>query len=75
MMRESLLRISSANQISRVKGAEEKFVSDFSKITNLPKIETANQLMNEAMFHLDRNGSAKMIFMDLSLQLSKAINP
>ena len=75
MMRESLLRISGANQISRVKGAEEKFVSDFSKITNLPKIETANQLMNEAMFHLDRNGSAKMIFMDLSLQLSKAINP
>jgi DNA polymerase-3 subunit delta' len=75
MMRESLLRISGANQISRVKGAEEKFVSDFSKIVNLPKIETANQLMNEALFHLDRNGSAKMIFMDLSLQLSKAINP
>jgi DNA polymerase-3 subunit delta' len=75
MMRESLLRISGANQISRVKGAEEKFISDFSKVINLPKIETANHLMNEAMYHLDRNGSAKMIFMDLSLQLSKAINP
>jgi len=75
MMRETLLRISGANEISRVKGAEEKFISDFSKIINLPKIETANRLMNEAMFHLDRNGSAKMIFMDLSLQLSKTINP
>jgi DNA polymerase-3 subunit delta' len=75
MMRESLLRISDANQISRVKGPEEKFISDFSKIVSIPKIEVANQLMNEAMFHLDRNGSAKMIFMDLSVQLAKTINP
>jgi len=45
------------------------------KIINVPKIEVANQLINEATYHLERNGSAKMIFMDLSLQLSKAINP
>lgn len=75
MLRETLLRISGANEINRVKGAEEKFVADFSKVVNLPKLETANRLMNEAMVHLDRNGSAKMIFMDLSLQLSRTINP
>jgi DNA polymerase-3 subunit delta' len=75
MMRETLLRISGANPMSRVKGEEEKFVENFSKYFTVPKIETANRLINEASYHLDRNGSAKMIFMDLSLQLSKTINP
>ncbi|MBS1506233.1 MAG: DNA polymerase III subunit delta [Bacteroidetes bacterium] len=75
MMRETLLRISGANPMSRVKGEEEKFVENFSKYFSVPKIETANRLINEASYHLDRNGSAKMIFMDLSLQLSKTINP
>lgn len=75
MMREVLIQVSAADAISRVKGAEEKFVKDFSKIISLPKIENLNKLINEATYHLERNGSAKMIFMDLSLQLSKTINP
>jgi DNA polymerase-3 subunit delta' len=75
MMRETLIQVSNANTISRIKGAEEKFIKDFSKIINLPKIENFNKLINEATYHLERNGSAKMIFMDLSLQLSKTINP
>ncbi len=75
MMRETLLQISGANRMSRVKGEEEKFVLNFSKYFTVPKIEKANRLINEATYHLDRNGSAKMIFMDLSLQLSKTINP
>lgn len=75
MMRESLLQISEAKSLSRVKGPEEKFIQDFGKVITLPKIEIANRLINQASYHLDRNGSAKMIFMDLSLQLSKTINP
>ncbi len=75
MMREVLIQVSNASAISRTKGAEEKFIKDFSKIISLPKIENFNKLINEATYHLERNGSAKMIFMDLSLQLSKTINP
>lgn len=75
MMRETLLAISNAKAISRVKGEEEKFIQKFSNYFSVPKIETANRLINEATYHLDRNGSAKMIFMDLSLHLSKTINP
>lgn len=75
MMRESLLQVSGAGKISRVKGAEEKFVHDFSKIISLSKIELIARQMNEAVYHLERNGSAKMIFMNLSLQISKAIHP
>jgi DNA polymerase-3 subunit delta' len=75
MMRETLLNISGATDMSRTRGDELKFVQDFSKVMNVEKIERSYILMNDATYHLERNGSAKMIFLDLSLQLSKTINP
>ena len=73
MMRESLLHQSGATSIHRVRGEELKFIQDFSKVLSVKKIEKAVHIMNNASYHLERNGSAKMIFMDLSLQLSKVI--
>lgn len=75
MMRESLLRSAGANELHRVQGEELKFIQDFSKVLNVYKIEKSYSLMNDATYHLERNGSAKMIFLDLSLQLAKTINP
>jgi DNA polymerase-3 subunit delta' len=40
----------------------------------LPAVEQAYQLLNEAGLMLERNGSAKMIFLDMSLRLAKAMN-
>ncbi|MBS1681996.1 MAG: DNA polymerase III subunit delta [Bacteroidetes bacterium] len=73
MIREVLLQISNVKGISRATSAEGKFIGDFSKHMALPKIESFNRLINEAVYHLERNGSAKMIFMDLSLHLAKSI--
>ncbi len=42
---------------------------------NVEKVEKVNTLFNDAHYHLERNGSAKMIFLDLSLQVAKTINP
>ena len=75
MMRESLLKYSGAHDLHRIQGEELKFIQDFSKVLNVHKIEKSFKLMNDATYHLERNGSAKMIFLDLSLQLSKTINP
>jgi DNA polymerase-3 subunit delta' len=75
VMRETLLRISGATQMNRAQGDELKFIQDFSKVMNLEKIEKSFTLMNDANYHLERNGSAKMIFLDLSLKLAKTINP
>lgn len=75
VMRETLLRISGAAQMNRSQGDELKFIQDFSKVMNLEKIEKSFTLMNDANYHLERNGSAKMIFLDLSLKLAKTINP
>jgi hypothetical protein len=40
MMRETLIQVSNAESISRVKGAEEKFIKDFSKIIAFQKLKT-----------------------------------
>jgi DNA polymerase III, gamma/tau subunits len=75
MMRETMLHVAGANNINRTRGDELKFVQDFSKVMNLEKIEKSFNLINEASYHLERNGSAKMIFLDLSLKISETLNP
>lgn len=75
MMRETLLHSAGAVSISRMKTGEAKFVSDFSKIMDVEKVENINQLVTQAHYHLERNGSAKMIFLDLSLHIAKTIKP
>lgn len=74
-MRESLLYISGAHTMCRAQGEEHKFLKDFSKVMTLEKIEKSFTLMNDANYHLERNGSAKMIFLDLSLKIAMTINP
>lgn len=75
LMREVLLQLAGADPIKRSRGSELKFIQDFSKVMNVSKIESTNQLLDEAAFHLERNGSAKMIFFDISLQLAGIIQP
>jgi DNA polymerase-3 subunit delta' len=75
MMRESLLSLSGANELHRSRGEEFEFIKKFSTQLSVPVVEKSFQLMNDATYHLERNGSAKMIFLDLSLQLSKTIRP
>lgn len=75
MMRETLLHASGARTINRARGEELKFVQDFSKVMDVEKVEKSFKLLNDAAYHLERNGSAKMIFLDLSLKIAKTINP
>ncbi|NJN41757.1 MAG: DNA polymerase III subunit delta [Flammeovirgaceae bacterium] len=74
-LREVILELADAGQIHRSRDQELKFVQDFSKIMSIPKVDKATRLVNDAGYYLERNGSAKMIFLDLSLQLSNIINP
>ena len=71
MMRETLLFSSGAEVINRTRGEEREFVERFSKVLDVHKIEKSFQLLNDASYHLERNGSAKMIFMDLSLKMAQ----
>ena len=71
MMRETLLHTSGAESINRTRGEELEFVQRFSKVLDVDKIEKSFQLLNDAGYHLERNGSAKMIFLDLSLNIAR----
>jgi DNA polymerase-3 subunit delta' len=75
MMRETLLHSSGVAEMNRTRGDELKFVQDFSKVMTIEKVEKSFQFMSDATYHLERNGSAKMIFLDLSLNIAKTLNP
>lgn len=75
MMRETLLHSAGVSTMNRTRGDELKFVQDFSKVMNLEKVEKSFKHMNEATYFLERNGSAKMIFLDLSLKIAGILNP
>ena len=70
MMRETLLFNAQASELNRTRGEELEFIQKFSKFLDVKKIESSYQLINDATYHLERNGSAKMIFLDLSLRLA-----
>ncbi|MBX2898058.1 MAG: DNA polymerase III subunit delta [Cyclobacteriaceae bacterium] len=75
MLRETLLHCSGAAAISRLKNSESQFVKDFSKVMTVDKIERIQNLLNDAHYYIERYGSAKMILLDLSLQVSTILNP
>ncbi len=73
VLRESLLAASGAAKLQRAVGAEATFVRDFSKILNINKLDSAYRLFNDAGYYLERNGSAKMIFLNLSLEMGRVL--
>ncbi|MGD1957556.1 MAG: ATP-binding protein [Fulvivirga sp.] len=72
MLRESLIR-NTVPDLARVSGEEGKFLENFSKVMNPDKVAAISEKLNEAHYHLERNASAKMMFLDLSLQISMII--
>ena len=73
MIRETLLAVSGADQLHRTRGNEREFVQKFKSVFTLKKLEQAYQLLSDATYFLERNGSAKMIFTDLSIQFSRVL--
>ena len=73
MIRETLMGLSGAASLHRTRGGEREFVDKFKAVFNLQKLNAAYQILNDACYFLDRNGSAKMIFTDLSIQFSKVL--
>jgi len=74
ILRETLVAAAGADELLRSRDKEQEFVKGFSKHMRFDAVETAYQLINDAGLMLERNGSAKMIFMDTSLRLGKAMN-
>lgn len=73
MLRETIVLLSGAEPLLRARGGEQEFLRKFSSVMTVRRIETVSRLFNESLYQLERNGSAKMIFMDLALSVNKAM--
>jgi DNA polymerase-3 subunit delta' len=73
MFRETLLVHGGAETLLRSRGNEQEFARKFGRTIPLAAISQGYEAVNEAAAMLERNGSAKMIFMDTSLRLARAM--
>ncbi len=73
MVRESLVWSQQARNLVRLEGEELAFVERFSRVISLDKANWLYGLLNEACFHLERNGNPKIIFLDTSLAVTAGI--
>lgn len=73
LFRESLIKNYGAEEMERVASNEVDFLSNFA-----PYIHGANcieiiELFNDASYHIERNANPKILFLDLSLKLTKLL--
>ncbi len=72
MLRECLL-FQTAPGLLHVSAETEKFIENFSKVMVADRLSRISGKVDEALYHLERNGSAKMIFLDLSLSIAQTM--
>jgi DNA polymerase-3 subunit delta' len=74
IFRQCLYQISDAPSLIKALEKEKAFISNFSKTLNRKSIEKISEKVSTAHYHLERNGRAKMIHLDLSLQIIRIAN-
>ncbi|HBH22880.1 MAG TPA: DNA polymerase III subunit delta [Cytophagales bacterium] len=70
IMRESLLATSGGNELMRSFGEGKDFVAKFHKTMDIQAMEELMKILGEAHYHLERNANAKILFLDMSLQMA-----
>jgi DNA polymerase-3 subunit delta' len=73
IIRECLIRIYGDNTLLRVDGEEKDFVNKFSTRLDGNICKQLSDEFSEAILHIERNGNAKLIFMDLSLKCMRIV--
>ncbi|WP_299462307.1 DNA polymerase III subunit delta' [uncultured Microscilla sp.] len=73
--REALVWKQGDERLVRLGGKEYQFVQNFSKVLQIHNSSLLYEQFNDAIFHLERNASPKIVFMDTSLHIIQIINP
>ncbi len=60
---------------ARIKGDELEFIQKFSKFITAENLPEFSNLMNTAIFHIERNAHTPTLFLDLSLKIVKQFKP
>ncbi len=75
MLREGLISISATQEkLFRMEGDEKTFASNFGKAISIDQFQKLSSLISEASYHIERNASSKILFMNLSINISKVFN-
>jgi DNA polymerase III subunit delta' len=74
MIRSALL-IQHQSMENKLTANEIDFVSKLSKLIHLDNAREIYQALNQAIFEIDRNGSTKLILINLSLKLKYSLRP
>ncbi|MDH5398931.1 MAG: DNA polymerase III subunit delta [Cyclobacteriaceae bacterium] len=73
VLRESLISVAGVSELQRSGAGDIEFIRKFSSVLDTAKIDRMTSLVDEAWYHLDRNASPKITFLDLSLQLASIV--
>ncbi|MFD1553109.1 DNA polymerase III subunit delta' [Putridiphycobacter roseus] len=73
MFRESLIYNYLGEEKVNVKDEEKAFLNKFAKFINNQNITDLITAFDEAIYHIDRNANAKLLFSDLVIKLTKLI--
>ncbi len=74
IMRETLVYKHTGQQLVRLQQEDLKFVEGFAKVLTDDMIETVSNRLNETFYHIERNASAKITFMDTSFFIASVFN-
>ena len=72
LFRACLLYAQQSDQL-QLNAAEKEFVSKLSKWVNQSNIQALYETFNKAIFEIDRNGSVKLILINVSLRLKNCL--
>lgn len=71
MMREALMAKMTALDELKLNPEESSFVANFGKALSMPVLEKIAGELNKGHYHLSRNASPKILFMDMSLSIGR----
>lgn len=75
IFRQALLTNYNARSLVFFESQDGNFsLEKFAPFVHGANIENINEAVEEAMYHIERNGNAKIIFLDLSMQLTRYLH-
>ncbi len=74
MMRQSMLKNYTDDQLTRVSTKEDAFLQNFARFITGNNILDFNSLFNDSVYQIERNANAKILFTNLCFQVMRFIH-
>jgi len=75
ILREALVSINATqDKLFRVEGDEKTFAANFGKAISTEQFQSLSSLISDAAYHVERNANSKLLFMNLSINISQVFS-